>query len=194
MHAQLSLDGIDPPVYTDSLFYALLPEAESARHMVDLAKRLRVDYRLKGTAIPSERLHVTLAFLGAFAGVPKAVVASAIVAGERLEAAPFDVSFDRVQKFGHDKRAVVLRGTEGGDSAVDEFQHRLLEAMRYQGVKPAGPTGFTAHLTLLYDEGAIAEERVGPIGWTAREFVLVHSLIGQSRYEILGRWPLRSRA
>ncbi|HSD38645.1 MAG TPA: 2'-5' RNA ligase family protein [Rhodocyclaceae bacterium] len=193
MSAQLSLDGIDPPVFTDSLFYALLPDAESAGQIVDLARRLRADHRLKGAAIPSERLHVTLAFLGAFAGLPKAVVSSAIVAGERFEGAPFDVSFDRVQKFGHDKRAVVLRGSEDA-TAVDEFQRRLVETMRYQGLKPAGPTGFTAHLTLLYDEGGVAEEHVAPVSWTVREFVLVHSLIGQSRHEILGRWPLRPRA
>jgi RNA 2',3'-cyclic 3'-phosphodiesterase len=193
MSAQLSLDGIDPPVFTDSLFYALLPDAESAGQIVSLAQRLRADYRLKGTVIPGERLHVTLAFLGAFAGLPKAVVSSAIVAGEQFEGTAFDVSFDRVQKFGHDKRAVVLRGTDDA-TAVKEFLHGLLDAMRYQGLKPAGPAGFTAHLTLLYDEGPIVEEHIAPISWTARELVLVHSLIGQSRYEILGRWPLRSRA
>jgi len=193
MSAQLSLDGIDPPVFTDSLFYALLPDAERAGQIVDLARQLRADHRLKATVIPSERLHVTLAFLGSFAGLPKTLVASAIVAGERFEGTPFDVTFDRVQKFGHDKRAIVLRGGEVA-TAVNEFRHHLVDAMRYQGLKPASPTGFTAHLTLLYDEGPIVEEHVVPISWTAREFVLVRSLIGQSRYEILGRWPLQSRA
>ena len=193
MSAQLSLDGIAPPIFTDSLFYALLPDAESAGQIVDLARRLRADHRLKGTLIPSERLHVTLAFLGSFAGLPKTLVSSAIAAGERFEGTPFDVTLDRVQKFGHDKRAVVLRGGEG-TTAVKEFRRRLVDATHYHGLKPASPTSFTAHLTLLYDEGPIVEEHVVPISWTAREFVLVRSLIGQSRYEILGRWPLRSRA
>lgn len=193
MSAQLSLDGIDPPVFTDSLFYALLPDVESAGQIVDLARRLRADHRLKGTVIPSERLHVTLAFLGSFAGMPKTIVSSAIVAGERFEGTPFDVTFDRVQKFGHDKRAVVLRGGEVAP-AVNEFRRHLVDAMRYQGLKPASPTGFTAHITLLYDEGPIVEEQVAPISWTAKEFVLVRSLIGKSRHEILGRWPLRSLA
>lgn len=193
MSAQLSLEGFDPPILTDSLFYALLPDAESAGQIVDLVRRLHAGQRLKGTVIPSERLHVTLAFIGSFAGLPKAVVASAIVAGDRFEGTPFEVTFDRVQKFGHDKRAIVLRGGEVATD-VDEFQRRLVGAMRYQGLKPASSTSFTAHLTLMYSESPILEEQVAPISWTAREFVLVRSLIGQSRYEILARWPLRSPA
>ena len=192
MSAQLSLYGIEPPIFTDSLFYALLPDVKSAGQIVDLAQRLRADHGLKGTLIPSERLHVTLAFLGSFAGLPKTIVSNAMAAGERFEGTSFDVTFDRVQKFGHDKRAVVLRGAEIATS-VNEFRRNLVDAMRYQGLKLASPSGFTAHLTLLYDEVPIAEEHVAPISWTAREFVLVRSLIGQSRYEILGRWPLRER-
>lgn len=190
MSAQLSLDGIAPPVFTDNLFYALLPDAESAGQIIDCARRLRAEYHLKGALIPTERLHVTLVFLGAFAGLPKSLVSSAIAAGERFEGTPFDVIFDQVQKFGHDKRAIVLRGDKVA-TGVNEFQRRLVDAMRYQGLKPAGPAGFTAHITLLYDAAPIVEEHIAPIRWTAREFVLVRSLIGQSRYEILGRWPLR---
>ena len=192
MSSQLSLDGIAPPVFTDNLFYALLPDAESTGQIIDFARRLRAEHHLKGALIPSERLHVTLAFLGEFAGLPKSLVSSAIAAGERLEGTPFDVIFDQVQKFGHDKRAIVLRGAKI-TTEVNEFQRRLVDAVRYQGLKPAGSTSFTAHITLLYDAAPIVEEQIAPIRWTAREFVLVHSLAGQSRYEILGRWQLQSR-
>jgi 2'-5' RNA ligase len=46
-------------------------------------------------------------------------------------------------------------------------------------------------VTLLYDERGIAEHAIEPVSWTVREFVLVHSLRGQSKYIPLGRWPLR---
>jgi 2'-5' RNA ligase len=46
-------------------------------------------------------------------------------------------------------------------------------------------------MTLLYDDRSVAEQAVETIGWTAREFVLVHSLLGQTRHIPLGRWPLR---
>lgn len=191
MSAQLSLDGMDCPV-TDRLFYALLPDAESAGQLVELARQLRANHHPKGVLISSERLHVTLAFLGDFAGLPKSIVASALVAGEQLREAPFAVAFDRLQKFGHAKQAVVLRGADVA-AGVNEFRRRLVEAALHQGLKPVGPAGFTAHITLMYDEGPIVEEEVSPISWTAKEFVLVRSLIGKSRHEILGRWSLQSR-
>jgi 2'-5' RNA ligase len=51
---------------------------------------------------------------------------------------------------------------------------------------------FTPHVTLLYDGMSVAEQPVDPISWTVGEFVLVHSLLGQTRHIILDRWPLRS--
>jgi len=48
----------------------------------------------------------------------------------------------------------------------------------------------TPHLTLLYDARRVAEQPITRIGWTMREFVLVHSLLGQKRYIPLGKWPL----
>jgi len=49
----------------------------------------------------------------------------------------------------------------------------------------------TPHLTLLYDARRVDEQPIDPIRWTVREFVLVHSLLGQTRYIPLGKWPLR---
>jgi len=46
-------------------------------------------------------------------------------------------------------------------------------------------------VTLLYDDCSVAEQAVETICWTAREFVLVHSLIGQTLHVPLARWPLR---
>lgn len=192
MSSQFSLEGMDHPV-SDRLFYALLPDVESAGQIVEFARRLRADHHPRGALIPSERLHVTLAFLGDFAGLPKGIVSSALAAGEQLDETPFDVTFDRLQKFGHDKQAVVLRGEEVA-AGVNEFRRRLVGAMRRQGLKLAGPPGFTAHITVMYDDGPIVEEQVAPVSWKAKEFVLVRSLIGKSRHEILGRWPLQSRA
>ena len=48
----------------------------------------------------------------------------------------------------------------------------------------------TPHVTLLYDDVLVEERAVEPIRWTVREFVLVHSLLGQTRHVPLARWPL----
>ncbi|MEC5386511.1 2'-5' RNA ligase family protein [Uliginosibacterium sp. H3] len=191
MSAQLSLGGFEPAVFTDSFFFALQPNAETASRIAELTRRLRAERGIKGIPIPAERLHVTLTFLGAFSGVPQSVVSSAVTTGDALKAAPFEVRFDRVQKFGHDKRALVLRSSEDL-AALNDFQSDLVRAMRLKGLKPAGPAGFTPHLTLLYEDAVMLDESIEPVIWTAREFVLVRSLIGQSRYEVLGRWPLQA--
>jgi 2'-5' RNA ligase len=44
---------------------------------------------------------------------------------------------------------------------------------------------------MLYDGRLVAGQPVEPIRWVVREFVLVHSLLGQTRHEVLGRWALR---
>ena len=44
---------------------------------------------------------------------------------------------------------------------------------------------------MLYDERAVEDHAIAPLRWTVRDFALVHSVRGQSQYNILGRWPLR---
>jgi 2'-5' RNA ligase len=42
---------------------------------------------------------------------------------------------------------------------------------------------------MLYDDVTAAPQSVAPVEWTVREFVLLHSHIGQGRpYNILARW------
>jgi len=45
-------------------------------------------------------------------------------------------------------------------------------------------------VTLLYDDVLVQERAVEPIRWTVSEFVLVHSLLGQTRHIPLARWSL----
>jgi 2'-5' RNA ligase len=49
---------------------------------------------------------------------------------------------------------------------------------------------FSPHLTLLWDRLQLKEAPVSPVSWMAREFVLLYSFRGESRHELLGRWPL----
>ena len=54
-------------------------------------------------------------------------------------------------------------------------------------------SSFKPHVTLLYDDGHVPPQTSLPIGWTVDELVLIHSLVGQSRHIVLGRWPLQGR-
>jgi 2'-5' RNA ligase len=64
--------------------------------------------------------------------------------------------------------------------------------MRKVGLGRRVDARFTPHVTLLYDSRLVAEQAVSPIHWTAHELVLVHSLLGQTRYVPLARWPLQA--
>lgn len=72
------------------------------------------------------------------------------------------------------------------------FQQALGLEMMNAGLGRWANLQYTPHVTLPYDDRCVAEQVVETIDWTANEFVLVHSLIGQNRHVPLARWPLRS--
>jgi 2'-5' RNA ligase len=68
----------------------------------------------------------------------------------------------------------------------------IADARQSAGI-PARDGGyrFNPHVTLLYRNSAPFTETVTPFAWEVREFVLIHSLLGQTRHTPLGMWPLK---
>ena len=190
---QLYLPGFEaPPQPTDRLFFALIPTPDAAAAIARQRGLLRDEYGVTGKPVGIARLHVTLIHLGDYLELPPAIVKAAMTAAASLKAAPFDVVFDRAKSF-HGrprKRPLVLLG-EDGVAAVAKFQKTLGKALERAGFGKANPH-YTPHVTLLYDNRLIPPGTIEPIGWTAREFVLVHSLLGQTRHIQLGRWAFSS--
>jgi len=193
MAEQFSLVGFDDPVApTDRLFFALYPDPATAQCIAQTAQSLRQRCGLKGKPLEPERLHITLHHLGDTVGVPAHVVVAATQAAEGLGAAAFDVTFDRADSFAGRarKRPFVLRG-EAGLAELLGFQQSLGVAMAKAGLGRWVETRFTPHVTLLYDDQLVGPQAIEPIHWRATEFVLVHSLLGQHKHVMLGRWPLQ---
>ena len=191
MPEQPSLAGLGAtPTRTDGLFFAVYPDAGAAARIATLAQDLRSEHGLKGRPHVASRLHVTLHHLGNHVGLPPLLVSAANEAAAEVAAAPFVVGFDRVASF---KRAVrlplVLRGGEGVE-ALAAFQQLLGAALKKAGLGPWVNAQYTPHLTLLYDDRFVAEQRVDPIVWTVHEFVLVRSRLGKSQHVPLARWSL----
>jgi 2'-5' RNA ligase len=70
------------------------------------------------------------------------------------------------------------------------FQKTMYLAMCRVGLQgPRANAKFAPHVTLMYDDQGISEQAVEPVSWTAHDFVLVHSLLGQTKHVHLGRWP-----
>lgn len=149
---------------------------------------------MRGKSLGAERFHITLHLIGDFAGgIPAPVMAGAVDAASPVAAgaAPFQVVLDSVASFTRKRRnmPVVLLGAEGLH-AVADLQQRLLAALVAAGLiaKPEPP--FTPHLTLLYDDQPVPPSPIEPVSWRTQELLLVRSLLGRSRHEVLARLPL----
>ncbi|WP_309831976.1 2'-5' RNA ligase family protein [Caballeronia sp. LZ065] len=171
---------------TDSLFFALFPDEAAAARLTDLSKQLRSQYGLKARPIPLERLHVTLHYLGAFAGLPDGLIARAHAAASSIALPPAEIELARIESFPgrRAKRPLVLSGD------ASPSLHALHAALADAGIAVKRHPRFVPHVTLLYDEQRVPSHPVALVAWRAREFALVRSLLGQSRHEVLARWPL----
>lgn len=200
MADQLWLPGLEaPPVPTDGLFFAVLPDANTAGGIAKFARQICGETRSKSKPLAANRLHVTLQHLGNFAGgLPQGQVDAAIKAAESIRMAPFSVEFDHVLSFALEPRPgpLVLGGGEGvvGLHALHEALVRALQDAGF-GDPAALPNAvhFTPHVTLAYGMPWISARPVDAACWNVRELVLMHSLLGRTRHVALARWPLAAR-
>ena len=195
MSEQLAFPGFDDTrEKTDRLLFLTYVAPDAAAQIARRVPDLRAQHGLRGKPVAQDRLHITLNHLGDHAGLPRDMVALAREAAGTLATAPFEVEFDRVESFENrsSNYPFVLRGGDGLLSLL-AFQRALANAMRLTGTRIGkwAESNFTPHVTMLYDGRLVVGQPVEPIGWTVREFVLVHSLLGQTRHEVLGRWALR---
>ncbi len=170
---------------TDRLFFAVRPDEETAAQIVERAQCWRAAHGLTGKPLEAEHLHVTLCHVGDAAGPPPPELIDALMARAAGVAMPaFRVEFDRIMSFRNG--AFVLCGD---DSVIglEILQQRLSDAL---DASPRPARRFVPHVTLLRDGRRVAEQPIERIGWTAREVVLVHSLLGQTTHRHLAHVPL----
>ena len=176
---------------TNRLFFAVMPDATALAQAGAITDTLFSAHGLSGKRLAPRRLHVTLHHVGDFAGLPNDVAARALAAGDGLRHGPVAIRFDRAGSFVRRHRTLPLVLRSGGQViSLIAFQHALGEAMARQGFRRLLASHYTPHMTLLYDPRYVEVRAVTPLEWTAREFVLIRSLIGKARYEVLGRWTL----
>lgn len=194
MSGQLSLDGFAPPApQAYSLFFALMPDAGAAAQAAAVSRTIASEQGQATGADRTARYHVTLFHVGHFAGeIPAGTMATAKTVAADLRTAPFDVAFDRAATFSGKpgNLPLVLLGAER-EPALMAFQADLQSRLLRAGLTAGDHHRvFTPHLTLFYARHAVAERPVAPVHWRATSFVLLRSVIGQSRYIEEGRWPL----
>lgn len=187
---QTSLGGFAAPHPTDRLFFAVMPPPAVAGQVAALAGELSGRLGLKGRPRPTTHLHVTLQHLGDFAGLPQQLVEGACAAAAGVAMPSFDVRFDRVGSFAGrpGKHPFVLLGASAANGLAG--LHAGLGARLAATGLGKRERAFVPHVTLLYDARNVPAQPIEPLGWAVREFLLIHSLLGQTEYRVLGRWPL----
>lgn len=170
-----------------SVFFAVQPTVAAAPLIVHLAQELVARRSLGARLLPPERLHVSLFAVGNFVDpLPSLIIDEAKTIAGTVSMAPFEVVFDRVASFGGG--ALVLAGSAGVTGLV-RLQEALNLALLKAGVGAGQRRPFTPHMTIAYAD-RMPELPIEPISWTVNEFVLIDSLVGQSKHILLGRWPL----
>ena len=170
------------------LFFAILPDAHAAQEIASLGATLDKRHRIGGQPLRPDRLHITLHVIGEYDETPQAAVLAARQAGDAVLADAFDVVFDRAMTF-IGAKAYVLGGGDGVEQ-VKAFWLKL--GIQLANIQPIKKSSFTPHMTLSYMGRAVVEHPIEPIRWTAREFVLINSHVGDTYHEVVGRWPLRA--
>jgi 2'-5' RNA ligase len=168
------------------LFFALWPDDTVRAALADLGQSVAA--RAQGRAVPSARLHVTLAFLGEVADERESAVREAANA---VRASRFQFAVDEVGSF--PSARVAWAGLSKMPVELSTLQSSLAGELRDRGFT-LEDRAFTAHVTLARRIAKnIAREPVAAIAWGASEFVLVRSETGRGRYSVLERWNLEGR-
>jgi RNA 2',3'-cyclic 3'-phosphodiesterase len=85
---------------------------------------------------------------------------------------------------------VLCADTATTESAL-QLRKAIAAAQSCVGLQVSGVSSFLPHVTLLKGNAVDAiEESITSIHWHVHEFVLIRSFFGQSRHEVIGRWPL----
>lgn len=171
--------------FTDRLFFAALPDAETAELISKRAAVWRAQHGLTGRLLKPGHFHVTLSTVHEGHGLPDADEIDGWVArADEIPMPSFRVGFDRLMSFSNG--ALVLTGDDS-TVGMEVLQQRLSDSL---DDTPRPARRYTPHVTLLYDGRHIDAEPVEPITWTVREIVLVHSLIGQTTHRHIASIPL----
>lgn len=172
----------ESPILRHRAFFAILPPPALARRIVSAASWFAGD----GRPLRPEHLHVTIAILDDVAAMTPSLVAALRGVGEAVAAAPFEIVFDLAVG---SARSVALR-PRLKNRAVEALHDRIAAALGAVALAERADHRFAPHMTLGYRSGAAFTQGIAPIGWTARDFVLVHSHLGRTRHDSLGRWAL----
>ena len=178
---------------TDNFFFAVAPDAVANLRAQAVADTRAAELGQPGYWAPAACRHVSIAGVGSGAWVTEAILDDLRAMVDGFAAPAFRVALNRFESWPGRSRPWVLTGDEG----VIGFQ-QLLDALRLKlkaaGFDPPWPATLTAHMTLARNGPQADPMLIPAISWEVTELVLIQSHVGEGRYTIVARWPLKALA
>lgn len=170
------------PVLCHRLFFAIRPPITIARQVTNAAHW----FGDGGGVLRAEHVHVTLDILDDVAAFDRELTRRLLEVGEAVAAEPFRIVLDRVAG---SARSIALRPSHQLP-ALDALRGEIARHRSATGITDREGYRFSPHLTLGYRKGQPFGEAIAPVEWDVRDFVLIHSHVGRTRHDLLGRWTL----
>jgi 2'-5' RNA ligase len=174
----------------DRLFFCLRVDERTALISDRIGRGIKHEYDVSARMRPLPHLHISLQHIGDYPHLKDRHVFAAMLAARMVSFEPFPITLDRFEAFPSRKPAnypCVLCGN--GTGAIFDLHRLLALAMLKNGMRAGFE--FVPHVTLFYAPFTLPPRMIEPVTFTVREFCLIHSIVGETRYEQLGTWPLR---
>lgn len=190
---QYYLPGFEPePLQEKNFFFAVMPIPPAREEIASRRVTVCREHGLVGKPLDPERLHISLHNIGDHRLRPATIeVAQRAAARAAQTTPPFEVTFDQMARFGgRFKGQALALCTEQSQPGLDALSWNLAKMLAEYRFPDHSGRKLNAHVTTMYGETPPTPIAVPAVSWTAAEFVLIESLVGQSIYREHGRWLL----
>lgn len=180
-----------------SYFFAVLPDDRARTEIAGVGERFCKSHRVSGSPVAIDSLHLSLCPMGKPERLRQPLESALLAAAAGVVAESFDATLDSAMRFSaRDSQFPFVLCTDATTTAAALTLRKAIAAAQLGvGLQVRGVSSFLPHVTLLQGHAVDAiEESITPIHWPVHEFVLIRSFFGQSRYEVIGRWPLTMQA
>lgn len=174
-------------------FFAVLPDADARATMLDVGERFRKSHRMIGAPVGSDSLHLSVCPIGRPEQIRQPLEEALLEAAGAVCEQAFPVSLDAAMRFScrDGQFPFVLCADAPTVEAAMGLRKAIAAAQARVGLQVSGVSSFLPHVSLLHGAAIdTIEESVAPIRWQASEFVLIRSFFGESRFHVVGSWPL----
>ncbi len=179
-----------------SLFFAVMVPTTAVGAISHEFNHLQTQYPILKKRIPDDRLHLTLLNVFAADHLPNEIVQMSLAVGNAIRFVEYCLRLDRVLSYRNRQaeQPCVLTADAVSSQTSNKLANqirRIFEVLSGHSMRRNRP--INPHVTLVWDKCSIPSQFIQPIELPVREVTLIHSHVGKSRYEILGRWDLVPR-